>query len=134
MIDLAVTLFSSVALAPATSSSPGPRIGSAPLVVTACRLAIEHHSPRGPVEQVIVVSFSNDRDTAADVASFIVSNAGVAKAFTARGSFTKGVLIADRILPAEPLRPAAPPSRDGGSRCTLAYVHFVDGTSWTGPQ
>jgi hypothetical protein len=135
MIDLAVALFSSLALAAAvTSPSPLPLVtGPAPLRVTACRLAIEHHGPRGPVQQIIVVSFSNDRDAPADVARFTVSNAGgVAKAFTARGSFTKGVLIADRILPAEALRQELPPSRDRGSVCALTYVHFVDGTSWTG--
>jgi hypothetical protein len=131
VIDLALALMSSLAFAVAeTPAAALPGAGPAPLRVTACRLSVEHHGPRGSVEQVVVVSFANDRDTPADVARFTVANAGgVAKAFTARGSFTKGVLIADRILPAEALRGES--SGTPTSDCALTYVHFVDGSSWT---
>ena len=130
MIESGLALFSALVLAAAEPPAP-PALdaGPAPLLITSCRLSVEHHGPRGSVEQVVVVSFANKRDTPADIARFTVANAGgVGRAFTARGSFTKGALIADRILPAQALREAS--GGNQGSGCVLTYVHFVDGSSW----
>jgi hypothetical protein len=131
LIDLALVLLVSLAGAPEPSPAAAVAAAPAPMHVTACRLAVENHGPRGSVEQVVIVSFANDRDAAADEARFTVSSAGgVAKAFTAHGSFTKGVLIADRIIPASGLS-SQRGSGERTSTCVLTYAHFIDGTSWT---
>jgi hypothetical protein len=135
MFGIALVLFTALAFAaPVSPPSSPPQhdiTGPAPLHIINCQLVIEHHGPRGPVQQVVAVSFSNDRDAPADIARFAVSNAGGAnKAFTARGSFTKGVLIADRILPAQLLPAPASATGDAHSACTLTYAHFADGSSW----
>jgi hypothetical protein len=128
VLDLVLVL-SSLALGPAISASPSPAVNEPPpLRLTSCRLASDRSGPRGPVQQVLVIAFANERDAPADVAQFTVANVGgVAKAFTARGSFTKGVLVADRILPEKQV---PKPSGDRGSDCVLTYVHFTDGSFW----
>jgi hypothetical protein len=84
-------------------------------------------------QEVIRVSFSVDRDVAADVARFTVSSPnGTFRDFTARGSFSQGTVIADRVLRADPSTQQQFYSlgAGGGVECTLTYLHFVDGTSW----
>jgi hypothetical protein len=106
---------------------------SVPVRMTACTVIPETISRRGTLPETIRVSFSIEKDTPADVARFTATApAGAFREFTARGTFTKGVTIAGRVLSADP---AAPEHRlSPGVECTMTYVHFVDGSSWTAPQ
>lgn len=105
-----------------------------PLHVTSCQVVPDTVGRRsGAVQEVIRVSFSVDKGAAADVARFSVSNpSGVYRDFTARGLFSHGVAIADRVLKADPTSQQQFYSlgASGGVDCALTYVHFVDGTSW----
>lgn len=104
----------------------------APARLTACDVIPETISRRGSSPESIRVSFSIDRDTPADLARFTATApAGAFRDFTARGTFTKGVAIVDRVLTADPNAPTRPLSP--GVDCMLTYVHFVDGTSWSAP-
>jgi len=103
-----------------------------PAKMIACTVVPEQISRRGTIPETIRVSFSIEKDTAADVARFTATApAGAFRDFTARGSFSKGTIISDRVLNADagaPSRRLAP-----GTECQITYVHFVDGTSWTAP-
>ncbi len=78
------------------------------------------------------MSFSVQKGPAADVARFtLVAPGQVLRDFTARGLFSQGVVIADRILAADPSAQTRFNSLGTGAECAPTYVHFVDGTSWT---
>jgi hypothetical protein len=105
---------------------------SAPASMMSCTVIPATISRRGTSPEAIRVSFMIASPTAADLARFTATApAGAYQAFTARGVFTKGVVIADRVLQADPSAPVRPLSR--GVECMLTYVHFVDGSSWSAP-
>lgn len=109
---------------------------TAPIHVTSCQVVPATVTRRGPVQEVIRVSFSVEKDVAADVARFSVSSPnGAYRDFTARGLFSNGIAIADRVLKADPASQQQFYSLGAGSgvECMLTYVHFVDGTSWSAP-
>lgn len=107
--------------------------GTPPARMTTCAVIPETISRRGTVPETIRVSFSIEKDTPADVARFTATApAGAWREFTVRGKFTKGTVIADRVLTADPNVPGRPLAR--GVECMLTYLHFVDGTSWEAPE
>jgi hypothetical protein len=85
--------------------------------------------------EMIRVSFMITGDVPADVVRFTaLAPSGDYKQFSTRGNFTKTVMISDRELEAdehdgetETVRPLPP-----GVDCALTYVHFVDGSDWSG--
>jgi hypothetical protein len=101
-----------------------------PVRVAACTVIPETVSRRGALPETIRVSFAVERDSPADLARFTATApAGAFREFTARGTFARGVVIADRVLSADP--GAVAHGLAPGVECLLTYVHFVDGTSWT---
>ena len=106
-----------------------------PANVTSCRVVPAAIARRGTsTQEVIRVSFSVERDVAADLARFTVSSPnGTFRDFTARGRFSHGTVIADRVLRADPSSEQQFYSLGAGTgaECSLTYLHFVDGSSWT---
>lgn len=89
-------------------------------------------SRRGATPETIRVSFAIEKDALADLARFTATGpAGSLLGFSARGTFAKGVVIADRILDPDPTAPLHP--LNPGAECMLTYLHFADGSSWTAP-
>jgi len=133
MVQHAAALLSAAILAVTPASAPPVRgVDAPPVRVTSCRTIVELHARGAPAQEAIQVSFSNDHDSPADVARFSVrSITGQWKEFTARGSFSKGVVIADRILSSETSVEEHFFSRERSADCALSYVHFTDGSAWT---
>jgi hypothetical protein len=103
-----------------------------PVRVTSCHVVEEPVSRRSTtVQETIRVSFSVESGPAADLARFtVLTPKQVLRDFTARGFFSNGVVIADRILAADP------PTQERfnalhTTECVPTYVHFVDGSSWS---
>jgi hypothetical protein len=121
---VAIWLLGTVAAAPATPS---------PASVTSCAVVPETMSRRGTTPEKIRVSFEILSTTPADLARFTATApAGALEAFTVRGTFTKGAMIADRLVEADPSAPVHPLA--SGVECMLTYVHFVNGSSWSAPS
>jgi hypothetical protein len=129
-----VAILASIVLAAAAAPNAAALVRSAeppPVRVTSCRTVLEPHARGVPAQEAIQVSFSNNHDSPADVArSLIRTSTGQWRAFTARGSFSKGVIIADRILPSESSVEEHFFSREQYADCALTYVHFEDGSAW----
>jgi hypothetical protein len=108
---------------------------AAPASVKSCRVVPGAVARRGTsTQEIIRVSFAVDRDVPADVARFTVASpSGTFRDFTARGRFSHGTVIADRVLRADPSSQQEFYSLGAGTaaECSLTYLHFVDGTSWT---
>jgi hypothetical protein len=106
-----------------------------PAKVKSCRVVPAAIARRGTsTQEVIRVSFSVDGDVAADLARFTVSSPnGTFRDFTARGRFSQGTVIADRVLLADPSSDQQFYSLGAGTgaECSLTYLHFVDGSAWT---
>ncbi len=108
-----------------------PPSASRPVVVTACRLIIERASRRAPALETLRVSYQITADKSADVVRFVVARTDHSvRAFTARGLFSRGVLIADRLLPADLEGPQESAGARAPGECTATYVHFTDGTTF----
>jgi hypothetical protein len=107
----------------------------APIHVTSCRTVAEAFGRHRAVQQTIQVTFSNAGNVAADVARFtLIDGQGKLRDFTARGAFSEGVIIADRIVPMESVAQQQLFSKEKMTGCQVTYVHFVDGSSWTAPS
>ena len=114
-------------------AGPLSAASTAPAHMTSCAVIPEVISRRGTVPETIRVSFAIDKDTSADLARFTATApAGALRQFTARGTFAKGTMIADRVLTADSEAPSH--TLPAGTECMMTYVHFVDGSSWSAPQ
>jgi hypothetical protein len=116
---------------PAAALAPVPETLAS---IKSCSVVLGAITRRGTAtEEVIRVSFAINH-AAADVARFTVSSpGGTFRDFTARGLFSQGTVIADRVLRADPSSQQEFYSLGAGTgvECILTYLHFVDGTSWT---
>jgi acyl dehydratase len=103
----------------------------APARMTSCAVIPDTIERRGtPPPETIRVSFMITGDVPADFVRFTaVGRAGGFHEFTARGYFTKSVMILNRELEADRAVEAA--ALPHGVECALTYIHYVDGTSWT---
>jgi hypothetical protein len=105
-----------------------------PIAVTSCAMVEQPSAARrGPVQETLRVSYQLDSPVAADAVTFVVRRHenGAVRSFTARGLFTRGALIADRILQLDEGSPSSlAPTGAPGDECRPVYVHFVDGTTW----
>src|SRR5580658_2975804 len=103
------TLACAVALSAAWLSIPAAvqaDTAAPPVRVTACTVIPETISRRGSAPETIRVSFSIEKDPPADLARFTATApAGALRGFTARGTFAKGAVIADRVLSEDPGAP-----------------------------
>jgi hypothetical protein len=107
-----------------------------PVRVTSCHVVADRTGGRNAaVQETIRVSFTVASGKPADVARFtLVVRGQVLRDFTARGLFSDGVVIADRILRADAGTEAAFNGLSADERaCVPTYVHFVDGTAWSAP-
>jgi hypothetical protein len=103
----------------------------APIHVTKCDVVPQEAPRHGVAQETIRITFSIDGTVAADEAHFVASSGyNQFKGFVARGLFSKGVIIADRLLEANPTIVDFDSSR-AKLGCTATYVHFVDGSSWS---
>lgn len=103
----------------------------APARMISCEVMADTIERRGtPPPETIRVSFMMTGDLPADLVRFIaVGRAGGFHEFTARGYFTKSVMISNRELEAD--RAAAAAALPHGVECALIYIHYVDGSSWS---
>jgi hypothetical protein len=112
--------------------APAVRAGDtrAPARMISCEVVPDTIERRGtPPPQTIRVSFMIAGDVPADLVRFTaVGRAGGFHEFTARGYFTKSVMIANRELEAD--RAVAAATLTHGIECAITYIHYVDGTSW----
>ena len=102
----------------------------APARMTSCTVLPETIDRRVTPPETIRVSFTIEGDVPADVVRFTATAPGGGfSRFTTRGNFTKMIMIANRVLEADPtaLVHPLPPGVD----CALTYIHFVDGSSWS---
>lgn len=105
----------------------------APARMTSCAVVPETIERRGTAPpEMIRVSFMITGDLPANIVRFTAAGrAGGFRQFTARGNFTKSVMISNRDLQADPDAPAR--QLPDGVQCALTYIHYVDGTSWSRP-
>lgn len=83
--------------------------------------------------ETIRVSFMITGEIPANLVRFTaVGRAGGSRDFTARGNFTKSVMISNRELQADPTLPER--ELPHGVECALTYIHYVDGSSWSRPE
>jgi hypothetical protein len=112
--------------APAAADQP-----TAPARMTACWIVPQTIERRGTAPpETIRVSFMITGETPADLVRFTATSpSGVLREFTARGTFTKSVMISDRVLPIDPGAPVHLLPHD--AQCALTFIHYVDGTTWS---
>jgi hypothetical protein len=128
-------MFGLVLLAP-PATAPAATAPAAPVRVTSCHVVVDRSGGRSPaVQETIRVWFAVANNKPADIARFTLMARGRAlRDFTARGLFSGGVVIADRILHADAGAQAAFNGLSGDEgECVPTYVHFVDGTVWSAP-
>jgi acyl dehydratase len=103
----------------------------APARMTSCTVIPDTIERRGtPPPETIRVSFMITGDVPADLVRFTaVGRAGGFRQFTARGYFTKSVMILNRELEADRSVEAA--TLPHGVECALTFIHYVDGSSWS---
>ena len=90
---------------------------------------------RGAVQEVVSVSFTIDGEKAADEATFAVLRQGKTYSnFTARGLFSGGSVIADRIVMTGDPSVQSFYTASTKATCIPTFVHFVDGTTWKSPS
>ncbi len=107
---------------------------AAPARMTACWIVPQTIERRGTAPpETIRVSFMIAGDTPADLVRFTATSpGGELREFSARGTFTKSVMISDRVLPVDPAAPVHPLPHD--VQCALTYIHYVDGATWSAPN
>ncbi|MGC1380817.1 MAG: hypothetical protein WA814_07310 [Candidatus Baltobacteraceae bacterium] len=122
-----VTLLLSTA--PAGSEQP-----PAPARMIACEVIPETIERRGTAPpETIRVSFMITGDAPADLVRFTATSpSGELREFSAHGAFTKSIMIAGRVLPVDPAAPVHALAH--GVECSLTYIHYVDGRSWSAPS
>lgn len=112
-------------------SCPASAEASSPIRITKCDIVREEVPRHGVAQETVRISFSIDGSVAADEAHFVASvGSNRFKGFIARGLFSGGVVIADRLLAASPQVTEFEALR-GNLGCVPSYVHFVDGSSWS---
>ena len=113
--------------------TPAARAGEtrSPARMTSCEVIPDTIERRGtPAPETIAVSFMITGDVPADLVRFTaIGRAGGFHEFTARGHFTKSVMISNRELEAD--RAVEPVALPHGVECALTYIHYVDGSSWS---
>lgn len=102
-----------------------------PARMTSCTVIPDTIERRGtPPPETIRVSFMITGHVPADLVRFTaVGRAGGFRQFTARGYFTKSVMILNRELEADRAVEAA--ALPHGVECALTFIHYVDGSSWS---
>lgn len=121
----------------ALSLAPLPLLagdGSPPARMLSCSILPQTIERRGTAPaETIRVSFMITGDIPADRVRFIaIAPAEGFHQFTARGYFTKSVMILGREL--EPDAGVAVKELPHGVECALTYIHYVDGSSWNAPE
>jgi len=120
-----------LALAGALSVAPAAVAEApSPIHITKCDVVPEEVPRHGIAQEAVRISFSIDGTTAADEAHFVASlGNNQLKGFIARGFFSGGVIIADRLLEANPAVTDFE-TLHGNLGCAATYVHFVNGSFW----
>jgi hypothetical protein len=103
----------------------------APARMISCEVLADTIERRGtPPPETIRVSFMITGDVPADLVRFTAAGrAGGFHEFTARGYFTKSVMISNRELEAD--RSAQTAALPRGVECALTYIRYMDGSSWS---
>jgi hypothetical protein len=102
--------------------------------VTACQVIRDAITRRSSIQELIRVSFALEKGPPADVAGFTVKTPhSDYPGFTARGSLSGGMAIADRVVTADPETQQQFYSLGSSVKCEISHVHFIDGTSWNAP-
>lgn len=115
------------------SPAPAGERPVAPARMASCTVLPETIDRRITPPETLRVSFMITGDIPADVVRFTATSpSGTFREFTARGNFTKTIMIAKRELKVDPTAPARQLPR--GVDCSLTYVHFMDGSSWSAPE
>jgi hypothetical protein len=105
-----------------------------PARMMSCEVLPDTIERRGtPPPETIRVSFMITGDKPADLVRFTaVGRAGGFREFTARGYFTKSVMISNRELEAD--QTTKEPELPRGVECVLTFIHYLDGSSWSGKE
>jgi hypothetical protein len=110
------------------------RASTAPIHVTTCNVVPQDVPRRGEAQETIRISFSIDGSVAADEAHFVVTlGSSRMKGFIARGLFSQGVIIADRLLESD-MAASEFNSVRGKLGCFPTYLHFVNGATWSAAE
>jgi hypothetical protein len=118
----------------ATAALAAPVTAQPPVRVQSCHVVVDRLDRRNSsVQETIRVSFAVNNGKTADLARFtLVVRREHLRDFTARGSFSDGVVIADRILKADAdTQSGFNALGDSSGECIPTYVHFTDGTDWS---
>jgi hypothetical protein len=111
----------------------GEAPAAAPARMASCTVLPETMDHRITPPESLRVSFMITGDIPADLVRFTATSpSGTFREFTAHGNFTKTIMIADRVLKVDSTAPMHELPR--GVDCSLTYVHFVDGSSWSAPE
>jgi hypothetical protein len=113
-----------------------PVVASEPAIparMTSCAIVPTTIERRGTAPpETIRVSFMIMGDLPANIVRFTAAGrAGGFRQFTARGLFTKSVMITNRDLQVDPDAPQR--ELPDGVQCALTYIHYADGSSWSRP-
>jgi hypothetical protein len=126
-------MFDLVAAVVLAAATPPPAGTPMPARMTSCTVIPETMDRRITPPETIRVSFMITGDVPADIVRFTVTGPGSGfRAFTVHGTFTKTIMIANRVVQADATPPAQPLPH--GVECRLTYIHFVDGSSWSAPS